>query len=39
MNVKITKLPPGEAEGARDLQTWAFRRSTGRSGVPLNERR
>jgi hypothetical protein len=36
--MKITKLPPGEAEGARDLQTWASRRSTGWSGVPLNRK-
>jgi hypothetical protein len=23
--VKITKLPPGEAVGARDLQTWSYK--------------
>lgn len=31
--VKITKLPPGEAEGARDLRDWGHRRQLGRSGV------
>lgn len=31
---RIIKLPPGEAAGADDLQTWAYRRATGRSGVP-----
>lgn len=31
--VPITKLPPGEAQGARDLQRWAGRRTVGRSGV------
>ena len=31
--VKITKCPPGEAEGARDLQEWGSRRLVGRSGV------
>lgn len=28
----VTRLPPGEALGARDLTTWAHRRSGGRSG-------
>jgi len=32
--VKITKLPPGEALGARDMQHWAERRMKGQSGVP-----
>lgn len=31
--VEIKKLPPGEAEGARDLQTWGHRRLAGRSGL------
>jgi hypothetical protein len=30
---KITKLPPGEAVGARDLQRWSKRRLAGISGV------
>jgi len=30
---RFTKLPPGEAEGARDLATWSSRRKIGRSGV------
>jgi len=36
--MRITKLPLGEAEGARDLQTWASQRSAGRAGVPLNRK-
>jgi hypothetical protein len=36
--MKITKLPPGEAVGARDLQTWASQRSAGRAGVPVGEK-
>jgi hypothetical protein len=32
--VKITKLPPGKAIGADDLQIWARRRNAGLSGVP-----
>jgi hypothetical protein len=32
--MKITKFPPGEAQGARDLQTWSSRRAAGRTGVP-----
>lgn len=28
----ITKLPPGEAFGARDLQNWSNNRATGRAG-------
>jgi hypothetical protein len=32
-DVKITKLPPGEAKGARDLQEWAHNRAQGYSGV------
>jgi hypothetical protein len=35
--VKITKLPPGEAIGARDLRTWASRRAAGRAGVPTTK--
>ena len=31
--VEITRLPPGEALGARDLQGWAHQRSAGRAGV------
>jgi len=31
--VEITRLPPGEALGARDLQRWSSRRATGRAGV------
>jgi hypothetical protein len=30
--VKVTKLPPGEALGAHDLQRWSSNRSAGRSG-------
>ena len=36
--VKITKLPPGEALGARDLQTWAGRRAGREAGVPWTGR-
>jgi hypothetical protein len=32
--VKITKLPPGKAIGADDLQIWARQRNAGLSGVP-----
>ena len=31
--VIVTKLPPGEAYGARDLQNWAERRKAGKFGV------
>jgi hypothetical protein len=31
--VKITKLPPGEAIGADDLQNWSRQRNAGRSGT------
>jgi hypothetical protein len=31
--IKITKLPPGEAIGARDLQLWQQRRTVGRGGI------
>jgi hypothetical protein len=31
---KITKLPPGKAIGADDLQCWSRQRNGGRSGVP-----
>jgi hypothetical protein len=30
--VNVTKLPPGRAQGAGDLQAWASNRLTGRSG-------
>jgi hypothetical protein len=30
--MKVTKCPPGEAIGARDLQRWASRRRAGLSG-------
>lgn len=33
-DIPITKLPPGEAYGARDLTKWAHNRAMGRSGVP-----
>jgi hypothetical protein len=36
--VKITRCPPGEAMGARDLQRWAHQRLRGRSGVPLTRK-
>ena len=41
MEVKVTKLPDGEALGARDLQRWAARRNAGRAGVraSLKERK
>lgn len=32
--IKITKLPPGKAIGADDLQQWSRQRNAGRSGVP-----
>jgi hypothetical protein len=32
--VKVTKLPPGEALGARDLQVWGHRRTVGKAGLP-----
>jgi hypothetical protein len=38
MTIKITKLPPGKAIGADDLQRWAHQRLRGRSGVPLSKR-
>jgi len=38
MTIKITKLPPGEALGARDLQNWAMQRLRGRSGIPKTRR-
>ena len=31
--LKITKLPPGQAQGAGDLAKWAYNRAVGRSGV------
>jgi hypothetical protein len=34
-DVPITRLPPGEAFGARDLQRWSHRRAFGRAGVPV----
>lgn len=41
--MKITKLPSGEAEGARDLQSWAVRRNMPKRdpryrGVPRTKR-
>ena len=36
--IKITKLPPGEAMGARDLRKWASNRRAGGSGVPLSKK-
>jgi hypothetical protein len=38
VTIRITKLPPGEALGARDLQNWAHRRLAGRSGVRLTRK-
>lgn len=38
MEIKITKCPPGEAIGARDLQKWGQRRTIGQSGVPLSRK-
>jgi hypothetical protein len=35
--LEVKVLPPGEAEGARDLQRWANRRAGGRSGVPMTK--
>jgi hypothetical protein len=34
---KITRLPPGEALGARDLEHWASRRLAGRAGMPMSK--
>jgi site-specific recombinase XerD len=31
--IKITKLPPGKAIGAEDLQNWSRQRNAGRSGT------
>ncbi len=31
--VKVTKCPPGEAIGARDLQKWGRRRAAGKGGA------
>lgn len=31
--MKVTKLPPGEAIGARDLHNWSSRRNANRTGV------
>ena len=36
--VKIMKLPPGEALGARDLRRWAHRRAVGKAGAPLTRK-
>jgi hypothetical protein len=36
--VKVTVLPPGEAEGARDMQHWSFRRMRGKSGLPMSRK-
>ena len=32
--IEVTKLPAGEAYGARDMQKWSLRRMKGQSGVP-----
>jgi hypothetical protein len=37
--VKVTKCPPGEAEGARDLQTWSMQRTLGSRGFIVEGRR
>ncbi len=34
---RVTKCPPGEALGARDLAEWATSRRGGRSGLPCAE--
>ncbi len=39
MVVKITKFPPGKAEGADDLRRWGFNRLLGGSGVKGGELR
>jgi len=31
--IDVTKLPPGEAYGAKDLQNWSTRRNAGKCGV------
>ena len=36
--MKVTKCPPGEAAGARDLQRWSYNRKRGRSGSHMSER-
>ncbi len=36
--VEVTILPPGEAEGARDLDDWAVRRKGGQSGVSVSRK-
>jgi len=36
-NVPITKLPPGKAYGADDLQRWAQRRNTGSFGTGIDK--
>lgn len=36
-NVPITKLPPGRAYGAGDLQQWSMNRAVGASGVAANK--
>jgi hypothetical protein len=35
----VRKLPTGRAAGAGDLNTWALRRATGKSGVRAKARR
>jgi hypothetical protein len=37
-DVKVTKCPPGEATGARDLQNWSRQRVVGGSGVNTSRR-
>jgi hypothetical protein len=36
---RVTKLPPGKAQGADDLTKWSGRRLAGRSGVPDKTKR
>lgn len=36
-NVPITKLPPGRAYGADDLQRWSMNRAVGASGTSSNK--
>ncbi len=37
-DVKVTKCPPAEALGARDLQIWSRQRSAGRAGVDMDRK-
>ena len=36
-DVPITKLPPGKAYGADDLQRWAHRRTAGQAGTGIDK--